>query len=282
MQEILDNAKRLAGAIGKSERYIQTHAELDEHLLTAALQGIQIFSAGATEPLPSAELREFMGETRVIDRIATSLDRRGIDSRIVEAAALGARLTAADLAADALDRAGIEARMTGYLENAHADVLPVEIEWTRDEEHSLWCPSVRGYQSGITHATSLDSAFLESADYERMLAFADRSAVAGPTPFRLVAGDRSEEIGTARQLLARVIELGTKGLQIQRYKGLGEMNPEQLWETTMDPEIRTFLQVRIEDRVEADSTFSVLMGDAVEPRKEFIERNALNVTNLDI
>ena len=90
------------------------------------------------------------------------------------------------------------------------------------------------------------------------------------------------EVESWRQLVKQVLSAGKKQLSIQRYKGLGEMNPDQLWETTMDPDARTFLQVQIEDGVEADETFSLLMGDAVEPRKQFIERNALNVTNLDI
>jgi DNA gyrase subunit B len=104
----------------------------------------------------------------------------------------------------------------------------------------------------------------------------------GLPPYRLEAGGEVVEFDRAEDLAVRINQLGKKGLQIQRYKGLGEMNPEQLWETTMDPSRRTLLQVRVEDAFEADRLFSTLMGDLVEPRREFIAENALNVRNLDV
>ena len=191
-------------------------------------------------------------------------------------------MTLEDLAPEGLDRSAIERRILAYLENAYPDTLPVEIEWARDQEHALWCPTLKSYQSGVIRTLVCDRLLLESPEYQRFLQFAGQAEQAGSTPFRVVQGNREEPLPTARHLLKRVLEIGGKGQYVQRYKGLGEMNPEQLWETTMDSEVRTLLQVRVEDAVEADQTFSVLMGDAVEPRRDFIEKNALNVVNLDV
>jgi DNA gyrase subunit B len=128
----------------------------------------------------------------------------------------------------------------------------------------------------------VDFQFLDSPEFGDLTTLYQELAVLGPPPYRLEAGSEGVDFKRLEDLAERVHEVGKKGLQIQRYKGLGEMNPEQLWETTMDPARRTLLQVRVEDAYEADRLFSTLMGDLVEPRREFIAQNALNVRNLDV
>ena len=137
---------------------------------------------------------------------------------------------------------------------------------------------------GAVTRTSFDAEFCRSVDYLRLRSIAARITAAGGAPYQLVYADSEpgEPLLTATRLLAEIVALGKKGLSIQRYKGLGEMNPQQLAETTMNPDSRTLLQVKIEDTVEADLVFTSLMGDDVEPRRDFIEKNALNVQNLDI
>jgi DNA gyrase subunit B len=152
-------------------------------------------------------------------------------------------------------------------------------ELADDEEHGLW-------EIDTTTLTgtpvTVDWNFASLVEFQKavelFMKLEDRLA----PPF--VAGENgtSEEIATRDLLLERVLTAAKKDLTIQRYKGLGEMNPEQLWETTMNPETRTLLQVRIDDAVETDEIFTVLMGDQVEPRRKFIEDNALDVRNLDI
>ncbi len=269
---------------GRNERYIQSDAELAQHLLGLGLQAAQVFPAGRDTLVPTESLRELMREAQRCELIAASMERRGIDARIIEAAALGAGLTSRDRADDSFARDEIERRMLAYLELAYPEALPVEIDWSPDEEHSVWKPTVTSFQvqSGVVRAIALDNELLESPDYQRFLTLREHTSAVGETPYRVVVGEAVEEVTTARHLLRRLLDLGGQGQQIQRYKGLGEMNPEQLWETTMDPGTRTLLQVRVDDAVEADRTFSILMGDDVEPRKEFIETNALNVVNLDV
>ncbi|MCA9708047.1 MAG: hypothetical protein KDK70_19495 [Myxococcales bacterium] len=129
----------------------------------------------------------------------------------------------------------------------------------------------------------LDTELLESPELDELLRIRADLAAVGPMPFQLRKGDAPlAQVERIVDLVEHMGEVGRAGLNIQRYKGLGEMNPEQLWETTMDPARRVLLQVRVGDRVEADDIFPVLMGDDVEPRRKFITDNALNARNLDV
>jgi DNA gyrase subunit B len=123
---------------------------------------------------------------------------------------------------------------------------------------------------------------IRSGEARQLDAMATELQEAYERPATLVRNDDEIRITGPLDLLATVLKLGQKGLSVQRYKGLGEMNPEQLWETTLDPDARTLLQVQVKELDDADEVFSTLMGDVVEPRREFIQTNALNVVNLDI
>jgi len=172
-------------------------------------------------------------------------------------------------------------------EFARRDPEADPIAWTveEDTEHGARALVGETRRSGVTFRTRLDTSFLRSPDVHTLKRLVAQMRTVGEPPFGLRAGsgDGEEEmLPTPTALLLRMLEIGSKGLSIQRYKGLGEMNPDQLAETTMDPGTRTLLQVRVEDAVEADMVFTTLMGDDVEPRRVFIETNALNVENLDV
>jgi DNA gyrase subunit B len=130
--------------------------------------------------------------------------------------------------------------------------------------------------------TIIDREFLTSPEYKELKRLFTELMNPGYPPYSVENGDHKQRLRSLKELLEYILETGKKGQDIQRYKGLGEMNPGQLWETTMNPETRVFLQVRIEDAVEANDIFSILMGDEVEPRRKFIEEHALTVKNLDI
>ena len=134
---------------------------------------------------------------------------------------------------------------------------------------------------GVEELRTLDGAVLRSGEARKLAQISGQHRDIYRDPARLVRKDREQAVHGPIDLLKSILAEGEKGLSLQRYKGLGEMNPEQLWETTLDPQARTMLQVRIEDVAEADDIFTKLMGDVVEPRRDFIQANALNVENLD-
>jgi DNA gyrase subunit B len=151
-----------------------------------------------------------------------------------------------------------------------------------DPEHGCEKIVVRMGHNGSMRETVVDHVLLTGPDFVELQRLRGEFAQLGKAPYELVVKDGTTSAQNPVELVEMVKRAASKGLEIQRYKGLGEMNPEQLWETTMDPARRTLLEVHADDMAEAELMFTTLMGDAVEPRREFIERHALDATNLDI
>ena len=156
-----------------------------------------------------------------------------------------------------------------------------EVKIDKDEEESKYYIDVKSKRNGVDRHTLADFELTESPSFLEMSAIASKIIAVGEPPFVFENDHNKMEIPTLSMLVETAVKLGRKKLTIQRYKGLGEMNADQLWETTMNPENRKILQVTVDDAVRANEIFSTLMGDQVEPRREFIEKNALNVMNLD-
>src|SRR5712691_6212433 len=155
-------------------------------------------------------------------------------------------------------------------------------EVVADEEHSGWALEILRKVNGVPRAARIDADFVSGFEFKRVRETAKAIGAFLDGPYVVTRNGETEKHETLPAVVDAIYESAKKGLLINRYKGLGEMNPEQLWDTTMNPETRRLLQVAVEDAVEANEVFSILMGDAVEPRRAFIEDNALNVRNLDI
>jgi DNA gyrase subunit B len=173
-----------------------------------------------------------------------------------------------------------EGRLERLRERIHQTGRPAE-EIERDEEHNLFQFAYKTQNRAVPLAI-LSWDLISSIEYRNLRQLNVEMVELSKPPFVVSMDGKEFAIQTKGHLLEHLLEEGRKGLQVQRYKGLGEMNPGQLWETTMNPETRKLLKVDISDAVEADSIFTVLMGDQVEPRRKFIEENALDVRNLDI
>jgi DNA gyrase subunit B len=181
-------------------------------------------------------------------------------------------------------------QIRALLEKKYPDIFPLTIERGWETEHGSATITINPRPGANARATVIDWRLVDSAEYEELYSIEQDVRSLGPAPYfvkeapKSPGGKEQEEtkLEDADALWEHLEARGRKGVQLQRYKGLGEMNPEQLWETTLDPNARVMLQVRLDDAVQTDQIFTILMGDQVEPRREFIESNALNVKNLDI
>ena len=259
-------------ARGKSEVYIKDQAGLEDYLIDMGIDGA-VLRLGNGEELAGADLRRVIEGARqfrkVLDAFPTNYPR-GILEQAALAGAFDAGQADADLQAVA-DR--VAHRLT---------MIAAEYEkgWSGriTQDHGIRLSRIL---RGVEELHTLDGAVLRSGEARRLSAVSGQTRDIYRDPARMVRKDREQVVHGPIDLLKSILAEGEKGLTLQRYKGLGEMNPEQLWETTLDPEARTLLQVKVEDLAEADDIFTKLMGDVVEPRREFIQQNALSVENLD-
>jgi DNA gyrase subunit B len=264
---------------GKQELYLKNEQGLEKHLVGIATADIVVKGSSGAE-LTGSALGEFVQLVNRHSKVREKLDKHG-DGRISSAFA-ECGLTKADLEDRASVQTVIDEKVVPYLAERFPDIEGVQFEIVEDAEHGNFEIVVpRGVST--LRDTVIDFELLDTAEFQELRRLAAELDARATAPYTVHYKTGEDKILPTYEAVAKEIEeFGRKGLAIQRYKGLGEMNAEQLWETTMDPERRTLLQVRVDDSVDADKIFTVLMGDIVEPRREFIEDNALNVRNLDI
>ena len=258
---------------GKSEKYIKDDKEYVREILRRATENVTVeYGQGeAKGKLEGGELRQYLMALDEFQQLFGRLERKLSDARIVELITDPAR--ALDTKADFGDEAKIAATRVAL------EALNLKVRTEFDEEHSTWNLI---YHDEAHGDRVIGWELASQPEFRRLRILARQTQKYNHPPFVVSKDARRETIAGWRDLIGYLKNEGSRDATIQRYKGLGEMNPNQLWETTMNVETRSMLEVRLEDAVEADQTFSTLMGEDVEARRKFIETNALDVRNLDV
>lgn len=256
----------------RDERYLKDEHELDEYLLNSALRGAELLTREGGESLKDDALnsiaKQMVLTEAVIRRIANLYDESVL--RAIQ------DLGDVDLSSEASAHAAAE-KLRPILGAVGSEVLVVQ-----DTETSAYRLEINKYVHGNLQSCVIDAEFVGSGDYRQINRTSHMVNNLLGEGALIRRGEKEQKVSTVKQALDWLLSEAKHGLNIQRYKGLGEMNPEQLWETTMDPTVRRLLKVQIEDAIGADEIFTTLMGDNVEPRRAFIESNALSVSSLDI
>ena len=264
---------------GKTELYLKNEIALEDYLLDSVCK-VTVLTRSSGAPITGDELAALVKRINQARRLRGHLDKRG-DARI------SAQFAEAGLTHDDLKNREklelIEAKVMAEVSKRYPELGQAAAEYKQDIEHGTWELFFQAGAHGVRRHTTISADVIHTAEFSdlKKISAELRGLLAGPLSLTHEKDD-PREIGGWDEIATVIEEHGRKGLQIQRYKGLGEMNAEQLWETTMDPEKRHLLRVKVEEMEEADGIFTKLMGDLVEPRREFIEENALNVRRLDV
>jgi len=264
---------------GKQEQYLKDDNALDEYLIQIALDDAQLFVAADTPPIMGSVLESLIHDYRTLLKIMDNLGKYRYPLLAVKALMEVGVLRAEECA----DQQKVSAWVGQYAEklsthNSALQQFSVDIE-SIAQSH---CPKITMKHNGVVSSYVLTREFLLSPEYKKMMAFNEKTQeLFQQNTATIQRKEKQHAVNNFAAVYEWLIKEAKQGQNIQRYKGLGEMNPDQLWETTMDPNVRRLLQVSVEDAVAADILFTKLMGDHVEPRREFIETNALSATNID-
>ncbi|WP_204112908.1 DNA topoisomerase (ATP-hydrolyzing) subunit B [Shimia biformata] len=257
---------------GKSEVYLKDQAALDDYLVEQGIDGA-VLRLGSGEEILGADLMRVVTEARQLKRVIEAFPTHYPRHILEQAAIAGAFVPGA-----------VDADLQGVADKVAQRLDLIALEYERGwqgritQDHGIRLARIL---RGVEEVRTLDGPMLRSGEAHKAGSFTQSLQEVYGQPATLIRKDRSQLIFGPLDLLKAILSEGEKGLTLQRYKGLGEMNPDQLWETTLDPDARTLLQVKVDDMAEADDLFTKLMGDVVEPRREFIQKNALSVENLD-
>jgi len=265
---------------GKSINYLKNEHEMEEYLMKRATEGVVIVAEKSGRQYSGPQLVKLMRgvheQTTVFEKLNRRLQDKNLLNRVLQfVAGEGGLLSSGFSLKQLFKDEEVLAELGRVLEQ-----IGYESTVLVDEEHGLRSLVADNKSNG--NRVSLNWEFLSSAEWQRLFELYSELVPLEKPPLTVKENGNAVAVNSPGELLSYLLSLGKKDLTMQRYKGLGEMNPVQLWETTMNPETRTLLKVSIDDAVQTDAIFTILMGDAVEPRRRFIEDNALNVRNLDI
>lgn len=270
---------------GKDERYLKDEHTFENYLLEIGTEGLVLKVNRNEQPgeIKGNRLLDIIRKSTSYEKILERVGKWGRDTKIVDAFASrpGFRKSYLKIENETELDSHLQ-EIKKWIAKHYAEILSLDWSLEEDEEHNCSKVIYQFKENGRNRNTVIDFDFLNSPDFNELKNLRDTIKVVGDPPYFVHDEGKEMEFRGLKEVTEYILSRGKKGMFIQRYKGLGEMNPEQLWETTMNPETRVLKQVRVEDAVQTDEIFTILMGDQVEPRKEFIEKNALNVRNLDI
>ncbi|MBE9504575.1 MAG: DNA gyrase subunit B, partial [Proteobacteria bacterium] len=254
---------------GRSETYVKDDAALEDFLISTGVEGVRLNPDKG--PITGSRLSAIVKKLVTLGKILGHIEKRKKDRYVVEAIAVNNSLK--NLKNEEDIRAALE-KVSSYIKSFYGMERYLDFNVERDEEHDCFKVEVNSKESGVAYRTIIDKDFLSSPEFKEIKVLCQSITAIGSAPYKIETEAEEIEVSHYQGLVDVVMNQGKKGLYIQRYKGLGEMNPDQLWDTTMNPDNRTLLQVKVEDTVAADEMFTILMGDQVEPRKNFIDTNA--------